>query len=123
MEEWAELSERERGQTNSSIGQMYVSVSGLLGCPQAPQTHTLANLSGGGLSIIFLFFFCLHCPVKYLFICAANKTRARGIICIQTLSLLLIFCTRIENLIKAMDPGPQHIILFLTDRISLVHAV
>lgn len=117
--------ERERGQTNSSIGQMYVSVSGLLGCPQAPQTHTLANLSGGGLSIIFLFFFffCLHCPVKYLFICAANKTRARGIICIQTLSLLLIFCTRIENLIKAMDSGPQHIIQFLTDRISLVHAV
>lgn len=53
--------ERERWrQTNSSIGQMYVSVSGLLGCPQAPQTHTLANLSGGGLSIIFLFFFFVY---------------------------------------------------------------
>lgn len=44
-----------------------------------------------------------------------NKTRARGIICIQTLSLLLIFCTRIENLIKAMA---WPIIQFLTDRIS-----
>lgn len=60
------------GKTNSSIGQMWVSVSGLLGwAPQAPQTETerWQTSVGSQLSLLFTL------AVKYLFICAANKTK------------------------------------------------
>lgn len=39
---------RVQEKTNSSIGQMCVAVSGLLGWPANPADRAMANLSGGG---------------------------------------------------------------------------
>lgn len=67
--------EAER-QTNSSIGQMYVSVSGLLGCPQAARPYE-GKPQWGRIQHYF-FFFCLHSPVKYLFICVTKQNARQG---------------------------------------------
>lgn len=81
-EEWGEklgeccARDEGAGKTNSNVGQMCVSVSGLLGCPAGrPRRPNDGKPQWGRRSQLFLLF---TLAVKYLFICASKQNARQG---------------------------------------------